>query len=245
MNPCAICISTTAGGGSDVCSAFTGDPSPARRRQPLHDRSSRTQNARSGALVASGCRTGAPPCGGLSLFGTAAHPGHPPLGTPPVVALAGPGRTRSAVSTTRCDSLLPDPRASEFRAVAHGARKVVLLTVLALVALTLGGCTGHPPAALPIQTVARQLARPGTTSVIVFVPGRSHSTAATAGTRRPAADQRFRGRERDKDVHASRAAVRRREEDPRDWSWRPTAVIVRNSERATTRRVRWPGRRGW
>ena len=75
--------------------------------------------------------------------------------------------------------------------VVYRGRGTVLLLVLAMVA-ALAGCTSHRPGtASAARAVAQQLARSGATSVVVFVSDHGHSTVATAGTRRPAAGQRF------------------------------------------------------
>ncbi|HEX3189258.1 MAG TPA: serine hydrolase domain-containing protein, partial [Streptosporangiaceae bacterium] len=75
--------------------------------------------------------------------------------------------------------------------VVYRGRGTVLLLVLAMVA-ALAGCTSHRQGtASAARAVAQQLARSGATSVVVFVSDHGHRTVATAGTRRPAAGQRF------------------------------------------------------
>jgi D-alanyl-D-alanine carboxypeptidase len=63
-----------------------------------------------------------------------------------------------------------------------------------LVALTsvLIGCRGEASTAPPVERVAQQIARAGTTSVIVLVSDDGREYVATAGTRRPDPNQRFR-----------------------------------------------------
>jgi D-alanyl-D-alanine carboxypeptidase len=72
--------------------------------------------------------------------------------------------------------------------------RFVLPTVLVAFALVLPGCggetSGAPPP--PVEEVARQIARDGAKSAIVFVSDDGREYAATAGTRRPGKDQRFR-----------------------------------------------------
>ena len=93
----------------------------------------------------------------------------------------------------RCQAGSPDKPKGFRGAVAHRGCRTVLLTVLAMATLALAGCTSHPPGApSPASTVAQEFARSGATSVIVLVSDHSHSTVATAGTRRPEAGQRFR-----------------------------------------------------
>jgi D-alanyl-D-alanine carboxypeptidase len=82
-----------------------------------------------------------------------------------------------------------------FKISTAAGRRTVLLMVLAMAALALAGCASPRPGApspAGAGTVARQLARSGATSVIVFVSDHGHSTVATAGTPPPAAGQRFR-----------------------------------------------------
>jgi D-alanyl-D-alanine carboxypeptidase len=73
------------------------------------------------------------------------------------------------------------------------AGRSAVLTVLVSFALVLPGCGGDasesPP---PVERVARQLARGGAESVIVFASDGGREYVATAGTRRPSKDQRFR-----------------------------------------------------
>jgi hypothetical protein len=82
-----------------------------------------------------------------------------------------------------------------FKISTAAGRRTVLLMVLAMAALALAGCTSpRPGAPSPVgaRAVARQLARSGAISVIVFVSDHGHSTVATARTPPPAAGQRFR-----------------------------------------------------
>jgi hypothetical protein len=69
-----------------------------------------------------------------------------------------------------------------------------LFASLGFVLLTLvvgcgGGSSSTPP---PVERVAQQIARTGAASVIVFVSDDGREYVATAGTRRPNADKRFR-----------------------------------------------------
>jgi CubicO group peptidase (beta-lactamase class C family) len=60
--------------------------------------------------------------------------------------------------------------------------------------LVLPGCAGggSSPPPPPVEQVARQLGRAGAASVIVLVSDHGREHVATAGIRRPSADQRFR-----------------------------------------------------
>ncbi|MGH3004898.1 MAG: serine hydrolase [Gaiellaceae bacterium] len=65
--------------------------------------------------------------------------------------------------------------------------------LLGVLAVVLFGCTSDSSSAPPpVDRVARQIARAGTASVIVFVADNGREYVATAGTRRPNADERFR-----------------------------------------------------
>jgi len=66
--------------------------------------------------------------------------------------------------------------------------------LLGALALGLSGCAGDGSSAPPppVEQVARQLGRAGAASVIVFVSDHGREYVATAGIRRPSADQRFR-----------------------------------------------------
>ena len=73
-------------------------------------------------------------------------------------------------------------------------RSLSFLILVATLALVPSGCGGDgssevPP---PVKQVARQLARAGSASVIVFVADGDREYVATAGNRRPGARQRFR-----------------------------------------------------
>ena len=72
--------------------------------------------------------------------------------------------------------------------------RFVLPTLLGAVALVLPGCGGEKSAAPPppVEQVARQIARGGAESVIVFVSDDGREYVATAGDHRPSKDQRFR-----------------------------------------------------
>ena len=74
------------------------------------------------------------------------------------------------------------------------AVRFAFLTLPGVFALVLLGCggdgSGAPPP--PVQEVARELARGGAESVIVFVSDDGREYVATAGDQRPGRDQRFR-----------------------------------------------------
>jgi D-alanyl-D-alanine carboxypeptidase len=76
---------------------------------------------------------------------------------------------------------VPKPRLGLFASLGF-----VLLT---LVVGCGGGSSSTPP---PVERVAQQIARAGAASVIVFVSDDGREYVATAGTRRPNADKRFR-----------------------------------------------------
>jgi D-alanyl-D-alanine carboxypeptidase len=71
--------------------------------------------------------------------------------------------------------------------------RLAVPTLLGAFALVLPGCggeaSGAPP---PVELVARQFARGGAESVIVFVSDDGREYVATAGNHRPSKDQRFR-----------------------------------------------------
>jgi D-alanyl-D-alanine carboxypeptidase len=73
----------------------------------------------------------------------------------------------------------------------HG--RFALAALLGVLAVVLPGCSGDssstPP---PVERVAREIARAGTASVIVFVSDDGREFVATAGTRPPTEDKRFR-----------------------------------------------------
>ncbi len=70
--------------------------------------------------------------------------------------------------------------------------RFAFLALLVALTLVLIGCRGEASTAPPVERVAQQLARAGTTSVIVLVSDDGREYVATAGTRRPDPDQRFR-----------------------------------------------------
>jgi D-alanyl-D-alanine carboxypeptidase len=67
---------------------------------------------------------------------------------------------------------------------------LILVGALALVPAACGGDSSTPPP--PVERIARQIARAGSASVIVFVSDGDREYVATAGKRRPGAGQRFR-----------------------------------------------------
>lgn len=73
----------------------------------------------------------------------------------------------------------------------HG--RLAFPALLGVLAVGIPGCGGGssstPP---PVERVAEQIARAGTASAIVFVSDDGREYVATAGTRRPTADKRFR-----------------------------------------------------
>jgi D-alanyl-D-alanine carboxypeptidase len=73
--------------------------------------------------------------------------------------------------------------------VRRATPALVLLGALALISGCGGGSSSTPP---PVERVAQELARGGAASVIVFVSDDGREFVATAGTRRPNADERFR-----------------------------------------------------
>jgi D-alanyl-D-alanine carboxypeptidase len=72
-------------------------------------------------------------------------------------------------------------------------RRFAFPALLGVLVMVLLGCSGDssrtPP---PVERVAQQMARDGAASVIVFVSDDGREYVATAGTRRPNADKRFR-----------------------------------------------------
>jgi D-alanyl-D-alanine carboxypeptidase len=74
------------------------------------------------------------------------------------------------------------------------ARSLVFLSLVGSLALVPAACGGDGPSAQPppVERIARQIARAGVASVIVFVADGDREYVATAGNRRPGADQRFR-----------------------------------------------------
>jgi D-alanyl-D-alanine carboxypeptidase len=71
--------------------------------------------------------------------------------------------------------------------------RVLLLALPAVVAPMLAGCSGEESSAPPpVERMAQEIALSGAESVIVFVSAGGKEYVATAGARRPTADQRFR-----------------------------------------------------
>ena len=93
--------------------------------------------------------------------------------------------------------------------------RFVLPTLLGAVALVLPGCGGETSAAPPppVEQVARQIARGGAESVIVFVSDDGREYVATAGDRPTGQGPAVSGRECDEDVHRDNRASARRRED--------------------------------
>ena len=85
------------------------------------------------------------------------------------------------------------PVRRRFHSVSPRAGRVAALALALVATLALSGCggdsSGPPP---PVERVARQLVRSGATSAIVSVSHDGEQHVATAGARRPSADQRFR-----------------------------------------------------
>jgi D-alanyl-D-alanine carboxypeptidase len=109
----------------------------------------------------------------------------------------------------------------------HGLFVSLGFVLLTLVVGCAGGSSSTPP---PVERVAQQIAHAGAASVIVFVSDHEREYVATAGTRRPNADKRFRIGSVTKTFTATHRAPARRRGSASPWRHARALPARRRSE---------------